>query len=96
MEFTRSRFGVEIKPSDFTLYKSKAKGAAASAKKAEPAKRGPKPKAASPAPDTVTVASAPKAASNSEADLIESLETLKPLIASMGADRVKRLVDLLG
>jgi hypothetical protein len=34
--------------------------------------------------------------SNGEAGLLESLETLKSLIAQYGADKVKRLVDLLG
>jgi hypothetical protein len=33
---------------------------------------------------------------NGEGDLIESLETLKPLIAQYGPDKMKRLVDLLG
>src|SRR5947209_2219838 len=35
-------------------------------------------------------------ASDGEAGLIDTLETLKPLIAQYGADKVKRLVDLLG
>jgi hypothetical protein len=35
-------------------------------------------------------------AATGEADLIDTLETLKPLIAQYGADKVKRLVDLLG
>jgi hypothetical protein len=48
---------------------------------------------------TVNTRFQPKAeptTSNGEADLLESLETLKPLIAQYGADKVKRLVDLLG
>jgi hypothetical protein len=30
-----------------------------------------------------------------EGDLLEALESIKPLVASLGADRVKRIVDLL-
>jgi hypothetical protein len=92
-EFTRSKFGVEIKATDFALYKSKAKQAAAPAK-AEPAKRGRKPKSNEPA--VTHIPAAPRAATNGEPDLLESLETLKPLIAAMGAEKVHRLVDLLG
>jgi hypothetical protein len=35
-------------------------------------------------------------ANSSGLDLIESLEALKPLVALLGSDKVKRLVDLLG
>ena len=98
MEFTRSKFGVEIKPTDFTLYKSKAKGAAASSRKAEPAKRGRKPKAAaSPEPAPSQAAPVARAASNgSQPDLMTALEGVKELVGQFGADQVKRMVDLLG
>jgi hypothetical protein len=45
-------------------------------------KRGPKP----------AVAGGPEG----EAGLLEALEAIKPLVAAMGAEKVKRLVDLLG
>jgi hypothetical protein len=45
-------------------------------------KRGPKP----------AVVSRPEG----ETGLLEALEAIKPLVASMGAEKVKRLVDLLG
>jgi hypothetical protein len=35
-------------------------------------------------------------ANGSKPDLIESLEALKPLVASLGVERVKRLAELLG
>ncbi len=38
----------------------------------------------------------PEPAANGETDLIDTPETLKPLIAQYGADKVERLVDLLG
>ena len=31
-----------------------------------------------------------------DGDLLDALERMKPLVASLGADRVKRIVDLLG
>jgi hypothetical protein len=46
------------------------------------------PKSATPAARTSTA--------NGDADLIESLETLKPLVAQFGVEKVRRLVDLLG
>jgi hypothetical protein len=39
---------------------------------------------------------AAKPATNGEADIISALEALKPLVATLGADRLKRLVDILG
>lgn len=93
MEFTRSKFGVEIKATDFTLYKSKQKKQGGAAPKGKP---GRKPK---PAPSQAVegyLAPPPKPSTNGEADLIEAMEALKPLIAQHGAERVKRLVDLLG
>jgi hypothetical protein len=91
----KSRFGIEIKSTDFSLYKGKQKRGAATQ---TPAKRGRKPKAFEPAPPaTAQVAPVTRSTAKvSEPDLIESLETLKPLIASLGAEKVKRLVDLLG
>ena len=93
--YIKTHFGVDIDPKYYSVAKSHLKKREAKSSSApEPTKRGPKPKvnpptAAPPAPSS-------KAASNGEPDLIESLETLKPLIAAMGAEKVKRLVDLLG
>ena len=92
--YIKATFGIDMNPQYFSAIKTRTKTAEPTAKKAKPGKRGPKPKPAAPvaAPATPT----PKASSNGEAELIESLETLKPLIAAMGAEKVKRLVDLLG
>jgi len=38
----------------------------------------------------------PKAPANGEPDLLEAMEAMKPLFASLGADKVKRIADLLG
>jgi hypothetical protein len=93
MEFTLNKFGVEIKATDFTLYKSKAKGAAAAA----PAKRGRKPKAVEAAREVSQSPAVPKAftPANGRADLLDALTAMKPLIAQYGADQVKKMVDLL-
>jgi hypothetical protein len=60
----------------------------------------PAPVAEAPAPRKraarTPVAPTAKAAPNGEPDLIEAMEARKPLVASLGAERVKRLVDLLG
>jgi hypothetical protein len=90
VSFARSRFGIDIKPTDFTLYKSKAKKQDGGKAKAKP---GRKPKAAvegylAPAPKQIEP--------TGEGDLIDVLEKMKPLIAQYGAEKVKRLVDLLG
>lgn len=91
MEFTRSKFGVEIKATDFTLYKSKQK------KQGEPKGRpGRKPKAAAaPAVDGY-LAPPPKPAPTGGSDLLDAMEAMKPLVASLGKEQVKRIVDLLG
>jgi hypothetical protein len=34
--------------------------------------------------------------SGGEPDILEAMEAMKPLVASLGADKVKRIVDLLG
>jgi hypothetical protein len=98
MEFTLKKFGVEIKATDFTLYKSKAKAAAAAPKSA-PAKRGRKPKAA----ETVArkplvegyVAPPEKPKAAGELDVLLALEGVKELVGQFGADQVKRMVDLI-
>jgi hypothetical protein len=90
--FTLSKFGVEIKATDFALYKSKAKqGAATAAPKGKP---GRKPKAAAPLVENyVAPPVKPKAAG--EPDVLLALESVKELLATYGADKVRRIVDLL-
>ena len=87
----RSQFGIEIKATDYSLYKSKAKAAKATAKP-EPAKRGRKPKVV--VEGYVAPPEKPKAAG--EPDLLLALEGIKELVVQFGADRVKRMVDIIG
>lgn len=88
--FARSEFGIEIKPTDFTLYKSKAKRS-----RNEAAPRGKPGRKPRPAEGHASAPARPRAASG-ESELLEAMEAIKPLVDSMGADRVKRIVDLLG
>jgi hypothetical protein len=97
VEYIKATFGIDMDPQYFSAIKSRTKAAGGEAKtpSAPKGKPGRKPKAAAPA--TTSAAPSPKhAASNGELDLLGSLETLKPLIAAMGAEKVHRLVDLLG
>jgi hypothetical protein len=84
--YIQSQFGIEMGPQHFSAVKSahlKKQGIATVNTRFQ----------MRAAPEQAANSSAP---SNGERDLIESLETLKPLIAQYGADKVKRLVDLLG
>ena len=99
MKYIKDKFGIDINPQYFSGIKSRTKAAGGETKKADPApkgKPGRKPKAVAPVAAKAPATAKATPASNGELDLLESLETLKPLIASMGAEKVKRLVDLLG
>lgn len=98
--FIQSRYGIEMTKQTFSSYKAgqKARDAKPGAPKGKP---GRKPKVIAERGGSIVdngfVAEPlrPRAVGE-EGDLLASLEALKPLIASHGADRVKRLVDLLG
>jgi hypothetical protein len=93
-DFVLTRFGHDIPNPMISSYKAQEKARQAKKAAAEPrAKPGRKPK---PLVEGY-VAPPPKQPANSNGlDLIESLEALKPLVALLGSDKVKRLVDLLG
>jgi hypothetical protein len=82
--YIKSHFGLEIGPQHFSAVKSgylKKKGVATPNTRFQ--------KKAEPAerqPPPV----------NGETDLLAAMEAVKPLVASLGADKVKRIVDLLG
>jgi hypothetical protein len=85
------KYGIVMDRQTFSSNKSQEK--AREAKKAEAApkgKPGRKPKAA------VEGYLAPPPKTRSNDDLLGTLEALKPLLASHGADKMHRLVDLLG
>lgn len=101
--YIRDEFGIEVSKGNFSATKSRLKslGDGTSEPKRRgrkpgtaTVKRGPKPKAAGQADEGyLAPPPAPKAA---DGDVLETLESLKPLIAQYGADRLKRMVDLLG
>jgi hypothetical protein len=97
LPWIKETFGVEIGGQHFSAIKSQyLKKQADEPAKAEPAKRGRKPKATTPvaAQPTATPKAAP--AANGHLDLLDALTAMKPLIAQFGADKVKQMVDLLG
>jgi len=80
--FIKSRFGIDLIPQHFSAIKSQLKK-----REGEPAgKRGRKSR---------TVISTP-VATNGNADLLGTLEAIKHLVEEHGADKVKRMVDLVG
>jgi hypothetical protein len=82
-EFVMARYGLELSKQMASSYKAqeKARDAKKSGEAPAAATRGPKPKAA--------------ASSGRDVDLLSALEALKPLIASQGAERLHRLIDVL-
>ena len=82
--FIKNRFGLDMNPQHFSAVKS------IEAKKSGlTRKRGRKPAGDSPS------WSSPAIPPNGSADLLEAIQTVKTLVASLGADKVKRIVDLL-
>ena len=99
--YIKTQFGADIDPKYYSVAKSQLKKREAkSPATPEPAKRGPKPKAAAlaaPKPlveGYVSPPEKPKAAG--EPDVLLALETVKDLVGQFGADKLKRMVDLLG
>jgi hypothetical protein len=90
-EFIKKTFGIEVSPQHFSTIKFQLKKRGG---QAPSGKRGRKPKSAQPVEGYLAPPRKPPAPSGG--DLLDSLESLKPLIAEYGADGVKRMVDLLG
>jgi hypothetical protein len=79
-----AEFGIEVRPQYFSNVKL------------EMAKGAPKPRGGVAPQSSPTIAeeqSAPRPRAG--ADLLEAIETLKPLVAEMGVENTKRIVDLL-
>ena len=88
-EFIRKKFGIEMSKPHFSAVKSQLKKREGGAK--PKGRSGRKPKA------TVEgyLAPPPKVVPTREGDLLDAMEAMKPLIASLGPEKVKRIVDLL-
>jgi hypothetical protein len=99
--YIKTHFGADIDPKYYSVAKSQLKKREAKESfSPEPAKRGRKPKAAAPAASKplvegyVAPPEKPKAAG--EPDVLLALEGVKELVQQFGADKVKRMVDLIG
>jgi hypothetical protein len=82
--FILKRFGIDMSPQHFSAVKSQWK--AANEAPAMKDKRGVEGYLAPP----------PNPSKNGGGDVLETLESLKPLVAQYGSDKVKRMIDLLG
>jgi hypothetical protein len=91
-EFIKKRFGIELSPQHFSTIKFQLKKRGEQAPSGN--KRGRRPKSAQPVEGSLAPPRKPPVLGGG--DLLDSLDVLKPLIAEYGADRVKRMVDLLG
>lgn len=84
--FIKQRYGIAISKPHFHTIKSNYRR-----KRGLPPKRRGRPrKAAGRMPATVF------STAKGEVDVLRAMETMKPLVASLGAANVKRLIDLLG
>jgi hypothetical protein len=92
--YIRKEFGIEIAPQHFSSVKSQLKKRNDIA--ATKGKVQAKPKAASQAIEGYLAPPPKPHSSGSKPDLLDAIEAMKPLVASLGADKVKRIVDLLG
>ncbi len=81
VKYIKEEFGIDMTPQHFSATKSNLNKKALAAEPATPAK--PRPVRASHG-DAV------------DHELLVAMEAMKPLVSSLGADKVKRLVDLLG
>jgi hypothetical protein len=88
-EFIRKKFGIEMSKPHFSAVKSQLKKREGGAK--PKGRSGRKPKAAVEG----YLAPPPKIVPTGEGDLLDAMEVMKPLIASLGPEKVKRIVDLL-
>lgn len=83
--FIKKEFGIDMTSGHFSATKSLLKKKGTMTVKTRGRPKG----------STNAVKPTPALPANGEADLLHALEAMKPLVASLGADRVKRLADLL-
>ncbi len=87
--FIRSKHGIEMPRPQLSAYRSQQKARERSGSTAT--KRGRKQKTA-----VEGYLAPPKIVPTGDGDLLDAMEAMKPLVARLGVDKVKRLVDLLG
>jgi len=84
--FLKSRYGIDMPRQMISSYKSQNKAKEAEAR---PVVKVARSEAGGSSTHGVRE-------SDPESDLLEALEAMKPLVEKFGADKVKRIVDLLG
>lgn len=90
----KKRFGIDVTPQHFSATKAQMKSREGSKKpKGRP---GRKPKAASSQAVEGYLAPPPKPAPAGGSELLDAMEAMKPLVASLGKEQLHRIVDLLG
>jgi hypothetical protein len=92
VDFIRRRFGLEMSKQHFSATKSKLKSAEDMKESAPQAA----PKAATKPQPVGNYQTPPEQPAGRDANLLDALDQMKPLIAQYGPDHVKRMVDLLG
>jgi len=88
--------GIEMTRQMFSSYKAQQKARDAKKEAAPKGKPGRKPKAAAAPAIEGYLAPPPKPAPPGGSDLLDAMEAMKPLIASLGKEQVHRIIDLLG
>lgn len=91
-EFIKAKYGIEMPKPIISSYKAQQK--ARDAKRNRASSSSKTPKRGKPAEGYL--APPPRIEPTGEGDLIDILEKMKPLIAQHGAEKIKRIVDLLG
>ena len=85
-KFVKAKHGHEIPKPQISAYKAQSKAKAAAAALNSVAEMKPKS----------TVQQAAKHGGGGETDLITAMEAIKPYVIEHGAERLKRIIDLLG
>src|SRR4051794_36800133 len=94
VDFILKNFGLELSRQHFSATRSKLKSQ--EVEKKPKGKPGRKPKQAPSQAVEGYLAPPPKPqAAEGETDLLAAMEAMKPLVAALGADKVKRIADLL-
>ncbi|SIO29397.1 hypothetical protein SAMN05444166_3559 [Singulisphaera sp. GP187] len=91
--YIAQRYGIDIKPQHFSAIKSQLKKKLEEAEAAEESGTTSKRTRAIEGYLSAPPTSRP---ATGDPDLLDAMETIKTLIADLGTDKVKRIVDLLG
>jgi hypothetical protein len=92
--YIRKEFGIEVAPQHFTATKSQIKSREGG--KMPKGRPGRKPKGVPSQAVEGYLAPPPKPAPTGGSELLDAMEAMKPMVASLGKEQVKRIVDLLG